>query len=112
KGGVEYQRVNVFRAAANQPRGTLSFGSNESGFNFASFMLGYPSSAGTGEGFPLALPRANRAGAYFLDEWKVTPKLTLNAGLRYDFFGVPVDAGGGLRSLDFVHTYTAPDGTV
>src|SRR5215831_12678632 len=86
KTGVEYQRVDVFRAAANQPRGTMSFGSNESGFTFASFILGYPSSAGTGEGFPLALPRANRGGAYFLDEWKVTPKLTVNAGLRWDFF--------------------------
>jgi outer membrane receptor protein involved in Fe transport len=103
--------VNVFRAAANTPRGSLEFSANESGFNFASFMLGYPSATATGEGFPLALPRANRAGAYVLDEWKVTPRLTVNAGLRWDFFGVPVDSGGFWRTLDFARTFQAPDGS-
>ena len=111
KTGFEYQRVSVFRAAANTPRGSLAFSGNESGLAFASFVLGYPDATATGEGFPLALPRANRGGAYFLDEWKVTPRLTLNAGLRWDFFGVPVDSGGFWRTLDFSRTFTTPDGS-
>ncbi len=29
--------------------------------------------------------------AYFKDDWKVTPSLTLNLGVRYEYYGVPVD---------------------
>ena len=30
----------------------------------------------------------NYYGSYFNDDWKVTPKLTLNLGVRWDFFGL------------------------
>jgi len=34
-------------------------------------------------------------GAYFNDDWKVTPRLTLNLGLRWDFFGLVFEHHGG-----------------
>lgn len=36
---------------------------------------------------------------YFKDDWKVTPSLTLNLGVRYEFYGVPVDADGRMQAL-------------
>ncbi|HVN19001.1 MAG TPA: TonB-dependent receptor [Dongiaceae bacterium] len=33
----------------------------------------------------------NYYGTYFQDDWKVSPKLTLNIGLRWDFFGLVYD---------------------
>jgi hypothetical protein len=39
--------------------------------------------------------RKNYWGAYGEDDWKVTPKLTLNLGLRWDYFGQTFEKYGG-----------------
>ena len=36
----------------------------------------------------------NYYGTYFNDDWKVTPKLTVNLGLRWDFFGLVFEHHG------------------
>jgi len=36
----------------------------------------------------------NYSGLYFNDDWKVTPKLTVNLGLRWDFFGLVYEHHG------------------
>ena len=38
-------------------------------------------------------------GVFFKDDWKVTPNLTLNAGVRWDFYGVPYAANGKTAAL-------------
>jgi len=38
--------------------------------------------------------------AYFKDDWKITPSLTLNLGVRYEYYGVPVDGDGRMQALE------------
>lgn len=67
----------------NNPKSTTSV----TGDAYADFLLGYPSSTdvtvGTSGGY---LTKQNISG-YAQDNWKVTPKLTVNLGIRYDNFG-------------------------
>lgn len=55
-----------------------------SGNEFAAFLLGYPVGGGVDELVHPAHRNYYYAG-FLHDDWKVTPKLTLNLGFRYDY---------------------------
>ena len=44
--------------------------------------------------------------AFLQDNWKATPRLTVNVGVRYSYFGQPWDANGNLSNFD-PSTYSA-----
>ncbi|MGH9839245.1 MAG: carboxypeptidase regulatory-like domain-containing protein [Blastocatellia bacterium] len=115
--GGEFRRYqdNYFNNA--RMRGVLTFQS------FADFLLGLPGSpeaqGGNGTGFSNVASSsvgsgvANRAdrfsdiALFFQDDWKLTPRLSLNLGLRWDYFGPVVDSGGRNGNFDF-KSYVAP----
>ncbi|WP_158821595.1 TonB-dependent receptor [Granulicella sp. S156] len=45
--------------------------------------------------------RENMFGAFIQDDWKVTPKLTFNIGLRYSYFGALTDKDGHMGVVQF-----------
>ena len=82
----------------NWPFANLSFSGDITGEPAADYMLGYPRRTLTPEGVPISKIRQWRYGAYVQDDWKVTPRLTLNLGVRYDFFGQPKETDGVTRT--------------
>jgi hypothetical protein len=95
KGGGDFRIIGMKLFARGQPSGRFEF---DPGFTrgpnpltggalqhgLASFLLGFPSSGD----ITIAAPSnffINYYGGYFHDDWRVSSKLTLNLGLRYEF---------------------------
>jgi hypothetical protein len=52
--------------------------------------------------------RANEFAAYLQDDWRATSRLTLNLGLRWDYFGPPHNFQPGITSNFFTGTNVTP----
>ncbi|MBV9671006.1 MAG: TonB-dependent receptor, partial [Acidobacteriales bacterium] len=71
------------------------------GSPLASFLLGYPISAyRDGQQGPFGMRWYEYSG-YAMDDWRVTPTLTLNLGLRYDVFTPMVEQHNRIANFDF-----------
>ena len=84
--GGEIDRRGVTFQQARAPRGQFTFDGTYSGSALADFMLGYVRSAN------LNPTRTNTdltnywTAGFFNDDWKVTSRLNVTLGVRYDFF--------------------------
>ena len=52
--------------------------------------------------------RVNEPSAFFQDDWRVSDKLTLNMGLRYDVYGKPYEKNGNFANFNLA-TFTLID---
>jgi hypothetical protein len=116
KFGGQYRWNRVDFAGSNLPRGQISFTEDIAGIpnGMAAFLIGIPLNANSAEGAPPGFIRQTKYGLFWLDDWKVSPKLTINYGVRYDLFGHVTDAEGRIRSLSFEdgHVQTINGATV
>ncbi len=65
----------------------------------ADFLLGFPQNTSRDVGDTQAYMRQNSYGTYVQDDWRVTPRLTLNLGLRYEYVTPFTENGGNLENL-------------
>lgn len=100
KTGVDIRLTQEVEAAVNLPRGSMNFVGQMTNNPAADFLLGLPREVSGVETLIRAQARNWKYGAYFQDDWRVSSKLTLNLGVRYQLATVARDPRGSLRSLD------------
>ena len=96
KAGVAFQHVRVSTTAPIQPHGGYTFsgfytsspGVSFTGSGVADFLANQMRSANLSNYFNIDNVEWYNSG-YVQDDWKVLPKLTLNLGIRYDYYQPP-----------------------
>ena len=80
----------------------------DQGNALADLELGFPRTANAANGVTLGAFRGTDVSGYVQDDWKATPKLTVNFGLRYDFDNPPDDKNGHGGQFDVASNRVIP----
>jgi hypothetical protein len=90
RAGGEYRWVRSRYHIWGNAHGTFAFSGAFTGNAIADFLLGDPNTATLTSVFIGDL-RYKYYGGYINDDWKVTPRLTLNLGIRYEYLTPPYE---------------------
>ena len=93
------QGTFAFTNALVTPPGGMNAPTNAANA-FANFLIGNVNNGFTQASTEVfADPNENSLEAYAQDNWKYSPRLTLNLGVRWSYFGQPLDGNGNLSSF-------------
>ncbi len=87
KVGFEYIDVVLDGDTYTGAQGVATFQSLET------FVAGTPLTGSILTGDPTEEARSHWFGSYVQDDWRIAPKVTLNLGLRWEYYGAPVIRG-------------------
>jgi hypothetical protein len=85
KFGVSYMRVDKNQDLQDLVQGAYSFGSDWSGDSYLNFLLGDADSFTQLQAMTTPHWLNNTYSFYGMDNWRLTPRLTVNVGIRWDF---------------------------
>jgi len=94
KFGYEFRRTTIMQVLENTFRGNLSFD------DLSTFLSGVPSDGAQRQGNTRRHTSENSHSFYIQDSFRWTPRLTLNLGLRWDYFGVVHEKDGLFYRFD------------
>jgi len=115
--GFDFRRQQFNYLSQQDPRGTFTFtgaategsatGSTVAGSDFADFLLGIPDTSSIAFGNADKYLRESVYDAYITDDWRISPQLTLNAGVRWEY-GAPItELHNRLVNLDVASDFSA-----
>src|SRR5439155_13550755 len=105
--GANYSRRHFSTNTTNPMDGSVNFDPSltnlqsnpNSGDSFASMLLGLPSAVRRGTGNTKTEAQINVQQYYVQDDWRVSNRLTVNLGLRYEYIPAPVEDTNRLGNL-------------
>jgi outer membrane receptor protein involved in Fe transport len=110
KFGGDFLRFQMNYLQSNQTRGEYTYSGvftsvdgsgTKTGNPFADFLLGFPQITARTKGSGQAYLRQSVYAAYAQDDWRISPGLTLNLGLRYGYASPYTEARNNLLNLDY-----------
>ncbi|MGH9665419.1 MAG: hypothetical protein ACRD9L_13430, partial [Bryobacteraceae bacterium] len=116
KTGIQFMRFNMAYLQSQYVRGQYVFNGaytqdplnpGATGDPFGDFLLGLPSQTKRNVGTTQAYLRQNSYVGYVQDDWRITPRITVTAGLRYEYLAPLSEDRGNLYNLDY-STLPAP----
>jgi hypothetical protein len=118
--GFTYNRLQQNSQNYQNARGSFSFSGlltsqldsagqpvKGTGYDFADFLLGLPQSSSLRFGSSNNYFRSWSTSAYAQDDFRVNARLTINFGLRYEYFAPYTELRGHLANLDVSPGFTA-----
>lgn len=108
KMGFDHRRTQFNLGQGSSPRGAFTFngvftqnpaGRTGTGNPFGDFLLGYPDGASIGTNVRAGI-RVRNYSSFIQDDWKVSTKLTLNIGVRYEYTTPVVEVANRMANFD------------
>ncbi len=104
-GDFKRQASNLLGQA--NPRGAFQFNGAATGNDFAGFLLGIPDQSQIAYGNADKYLRGSIYEGYFQDDMRVSPSLTVNAGVRWEYWTPLTELYGRLVNLDVAPGFSA-----
>jgi hypothetical protein len=120
--GGELRRVELNTLTDPDARGTFTFSGfttsaftaegfpiDGTGFDFADFLLGLPQATSVRFGTSSNYFRSWVYSGFAQDDWRLSTRLTLNLGMRYEYFQPFTELGGHLSNLAIGEGYSSAE---
>lgn len=105
--GIDYRRQEFNALAQQDARGTFGFTGQTQYADFANFLQGVPQTISIAYGNADKYFRASTYNLYVNDDWRVSPELTINGGIRWEYWSPITELYGRLVNLDIAPGFGA-----
>ncbi len=103
--GAGFGRQQFNLLSQQDPRGAFTFTGAAAGNDFAGFLLGIPDASSIAFGNADKYFRALSYDGYVNDDWRASASVSVNAGLRWDYYAPITERYGRLVNLDTTAGY-------